>query len=1123
MNMGDPFGFSSIGTLFVLVPTETPTGFTVTDGASRSWVISGVSFTYDDGIPVSGAITGITYYENSAPIITTTDMSFELNAFFNQLVTNSAALTATIFAGDDTITGSTAFDNLYGYDGNDTLTAGPGGDALRGGGGNDTLNGGADGDFLYGDAGIDNLIGGGGQDLMDGGADNDTLNGGAGFDDLDGGGGDDILNGGDDGDIIRSTSGVDAIDGGAGDDSLVFNRSTSLLAFTINAGALAGTSSVTLADGTTVRNIEHLNITTGAGDDTLDVTSTLILTSYGPNHFNGGAGFDQLTADLSAATVAVGALLTWSNVEQVNIHGGSGDDIITGGSGNDTLIGNGGADRLDGGASENYISGGAGNDILIGGAGTMLGGADDDTMTVYLLSTLQTYTIDGGDGHDRLDFTFVDPTGADLTIGNNSAIVGIEELTLTTGPGEDNIAFDPLDPLNPTGVFAIHTNAGMDRLSVDLSQVSGALTLYLAELSLGSAFTLDYSGVEEFELFAGGGYDNLTGHSNRDILHAGAGADTLRGGEGDDELYGENGDDTLYGEGGVNVLHGGGGDDTIYSVGFDTVDGGDGDDLLVIDHEYDQDNIVFAAGGETISPDGRVIRNVERFTISTGWGDDTLTIIGPLTGENSWNAWEDWYLYEDENGVIQMAPAVEHDRLVIDFSWSDEAIVLHDYFFLADDWYLTTSGVDEFWITGTDGDDYLHAGGRQGDRLIGGAGNDELWSYTGDDYLDGGDGDDELVGFEGNDELHGGAGNDWLVSGLGVDVVVGGAGIDTSTYYFISSTEVSWHRNVDGSWSIDADYFGYADDDTLTGVEILDFTDRDVVLDNAQRTFSGNGTSDFLFRNSDHGTVVIWDVTGGVQNSATVAGGAPDEWTLVGTGDLNGDGKDDLIWRHDAGGVAGWLMDGATATSTAMIGGAPNEWQIAGIGDFNFDGKDDFVWHNSETGAIAVWLLDGFASTSQTIISGAPLEWSVAGIADFDGDGHDDILLRHEDGAIARWTTDGVTQTSASIVGGAPMEWQIAGTGDFDGDGRADILLHNTNDGAIVLWRMNGSTPLGVDIVGAAPTTWHVAQIGDFSGDGKDDILLRHDDGTLALWTMNGGAVADISIFNGVGPEWGMI
>lgn len=99
-------------------------------------------------------------------------------------------------------------------------------------------------------------------------------------------------------------------------------------------------------------------------------------------------------------------------------------------------------------------------------------------------------------------------------------------------------------------------------------------------------------------------------------------------------------------------------------------------------------------------------------------------------------------------------------------------------------------------------------------------------------------------------------------------------------------------RTLSGAWTVNAGADGV---DSVTGVEILDFTDRDVVLDSAQQTFSGNGTSDFLWRNVNHGTVVIWEMTGAAQNSATIAGGAPSNWSIVGVGDIDGDGKDDLL------------------------------------------------------------------------------------------------------------------------------------------------------------------------------------------------------------------------------------
>ena len=74
---------------------------------------------------------------------------------------------------DDTITGDTLANNLYGLDG---------ADEIRGGDGNDILVGGDGDDVLFGEVGNDRVVGGDGNDDLIGGAGNDRLTGGTGAD-----------------------------------------------------------------------------------------------------------------------------------------------------------------------------------------------------------------------------------------------------------------------------------------------------------------------------------------------------------------------------------------------------------------------------------------------------------------------------------------------------------------------------------------------------------------------------------------------------------------------------------------------------------------------------------------------------------------------------------------------------------------------------------------------------------------------------------------------------------------------------------------------------------------------------------------------------------------------------
>ena len=82
-------------------------------------------------------------------------------------------------------------------------------------------------------------------------------------------------------------------------------------------------------------------------------------------------------------------------------------------------------------------------------------------------------------------------------------------------------------------------------------------------------------------------------------------------------------------------------------------------------------------------------------------------------------------------------------------------------------------------------------------------------------------------------------------------------------------------------------------------------------------------------------------------------------WEVKGSGDFNGDGKDDILWQGSDGTAAIWLMNGTTAVTVTAVGSNPGpSWEIKGSGDFNGDGKSDIAWQSSD-GTPAIWLMDG--------------------------------------------------------------------------------------------------------------------------------------------------------------------
>jgi len=74
------------------------------------------------------------------------------------------------------------------------------------------------------------------------------------------------------------------------------------------------------------------------------------------------------------------------------------------------------------------------------------------------------------------------------------------------------------------------------------------------------------------------------------------------------------------------------------------------------------------------------------------------------------------------------------------------------------------------------------------------------------------------------------------------------------------------------------------------------------------------------------------------------------------------------VWRAVNGAAKGamflWLMDGKTIKGATYLDPISTDWQVVGTGDFNGDGKSDILWRNlnpaaPDAGYLYVWLMDG--------------------------------------------------------------------------------------------------------------------------------------------------------------------
>ena len=192
-------------------------------------------------------------------------------------------------------------------------------------------------------------------------------------------------------------------------------------------------------------------------------------------------------------------------------------------------------------------------------------------------------------------------------------------------------------------------------------------------------------------------------------------------------------------------------------------------------------------------------------------------------------------------------------------------------------------------------------------------------------------------------------------------------------------------------------------------------------------------------------------------------------WQIVGSGDFNSDGHPDIVWQNVVDGrITAWLMNGLALTQSVPIGAgsvADVNWRARTVGDLNNDGRPDVLWQHQTEGWVAVWLLNGTTLISGTLLDPEPvydLDWRIVGTGHANPDGKTDVLWHHQSqGRLAVWGMNGLTRLHSTLLTPdslADTNWKVRATADLNRDGSVDLLWQNTAEGTVAAWYLNGLT-----------------------------------------------------------------
>ncbi len=319
----------------------------------------------------------------------------------------------------------------------------------------------------------------------------------------------------------------------------------------------------------------------------------------------------------------------------------------------------------------------------------------------------------------------------------------------------------------------------------------------------------------------------------------------------------------------------------------------------------------------------------------------------------------------------------------------------------------------------------------------------------------------------------------------------------------VSSGDYTWNFSTVGTgaslFSPPATILTGAESEAVAIGDVTGDGRNDVVMTTAYNFDPATDYKVFLFAQN---------ASGGLNSALTfTASGYPHS---VAIGDINGDGKNEVVIGNDRKNIEVFVQDGSGGLVSSAVYTTFNSTFVK-IADFNNDGMLDVVgisWGDPAdipSQVAEVFLQSGGALSSSGKYSVPNCGYNALDAGDVNNDGLVDIVVMNGQGLYAECPSVNVLTQNAGGTFNAVSSylvgtgiWDITtgmAIGDVTGDGRKDVVVSyggNVPNSFMGVFRQNTGGSLDPVSSYASHDLPEAVAVTDINGDGKNDILVFH-------------------------------